>query len=90
MKIYYDAIQNKEVVDVSDNKTIAEINSEFSGNFSDVTKIRADKALADKLKSEEEAVKENLIQAKIRQQAIDALKIEGKLDNDGNINKEVI
>ena len=39
-KIYNDPKQQKEIVDVSGTKTLAEINAEFDGDFVDVTEDR--------------------------------------------------
>jgi hypothetical protein len=48
--------------------------------------IEAERIAAEET-AKEESEKESLIQAKIREQAITALKVEGKLDKDGKIAK---
>lgn len=45
--------------------------------------------IAEQAKLAKEKETEDLIQAKIREQAISALKVEGKLDNDGKLVKAV-
>lgn len=71
--IYFDKIQNKEVVDVSGEKTPEQINEEFTGDFVDITDERNAKIETDKLRVEEEAK----LKVKARQRAIDKLKILG-------------
>lgn len=86
-KIYYDAVKQLEVCDLSGVKSLEQINAEFNGNFVDITKDRINAAIASKAIVEANNEIESLIQSKIREQAISALKVEGKLDVDGKIVK---
>lgn len=53
--IYFDAEKNLEVVDVSGQKTLGQINEEFKGKFADVTDERAKKIEAVELAQKEKA-----------------------------------
>lgn len=86
-KIYFDAVKKLEICDVSGQKALEQINSEFQGAFVDVTAARLAKAEADKIAAQAIAEKEKLISDKMRAQAIGALQAEGKLDLSGNIVK---
>jgi hypothetical protein len=84
-RIYYDNVKNIEVVDVSNAKTLTQINAEFGGNFIDVTMDRAE-ALAAQVASQATAKQtEQLIQNKMRELAISALQSDGSLDSNGVI-----
>ena len=74
-------------MDISGKKTIEEINSEFKGNFVDVTAEKKAKLAQDNIASNAVAEKETLIQDKLEEQAIVDLKSEGKLDESGNVVK---
>ena len=84
-KIYVDVVKNLEVCDLSGAKTLDQINSEFGGNFIDVTAERKLKENQNKEANIKITKKEELIQAKLREQAIAELKKEGKLDANGAI-----
>ena len=85
-KIYYDKEKKLEVQDLSGVKSLVDINFEFNGNFEDITAKREEEA-KNAPKPPEPVVDEAevLIQAKIRELAIEALKVEGKLDELGAI-----
>ena len=84
-KIYFDTKQNKEVVDLSGLKTIEQINREFNGDFVDITQEREDMDAQNVVLQRVDTDKEQLIQAKIRDIAIEALVAEGKLDVNGKV-----
>jgi hypothetical protein len=86
-RIFVDIEKKLEVVDMDGVKTPEQINEEFKGDFKDITTERKAKEEVNKIIVKENAEKEALIQAKIREQAISELKKEGKLDNDGNVVK---
>jgi hypothetical protein len=88
-KVYIDTEKQLEVVDCSGAKTLEQINKEFNGNFTDITAERNTKAKQDNLLVKEKSDKETLISEKQRELAIEALKAEGKLDDKGNMVKEI-
>lgn len=92
-KIYFDVSKNLQVIDMGGKKNISQVNEEFNGNFIDITAQEKVKEEQGKLIEKENAEKENLIQSKIlelqRTEAIIELQKEGKLNNEGNVVKEI-
>lgn len=89
-KIYYDTVKGLEIVDVSGKKDIRQIEKEFNcSNLVDITKESLAKDEENKTIMAEKAKVENLIQEKIRELAISELKKEGKLDDKGDMIKEI-
>ena len=78
-KIYFDKAKNHEVVDFSGKKTLKQINSEFKGNFVDVTKEREAKMIQNEKERKAINERENLIKDKTRELAISELGKEGKI-----------
>lgn len=83
-RIYFDAVKNLEVCDVSGIKDIEQLKKAFNAPaLTDVTTERANKAASDKAAAEAaaaiEAPREKLIQEKIRAMAITELQKEGKI-----------
>ncbi len=52
-KIYFDTNKNMEVCDISGLKTVEQINKEFKGNFTDVTKERTKQLEENKISAKE-------------------------------------
>ncbi len=75
-----------EICDLSGVKNIEQLKRDFNcPDLVDVTAERVAKEEANKLVVKENADKEALIQAEIREQAIATLKAKGNLDVDGKI-----
>jgi hypothetical protein len=72
-KVYYDAGKHYEVIDISGKKSIQEINTEYSGNYSDTTLAREHALELSNQDAEEKAQKEIEIQKVIRQMAIERM-----------------
>ncbi len=68
-KIFFDSNKKLEVCDVSGLKTTEQINKEFNGNFTDITKQRNEKIEANKL-LEKEKSKQKDIEKKQKEDSI--------------------
>ena len=79
-KIYFDAVKNLEICDVSGIKDIERLKKDFNApGLVDVTAEREAKIAAEDAAAKINAPKEKLISDKIRAMAIEALQKEGKL-----------
>ncbi len=68
-KVYYDAVKNHEVIDVSGIKTITQINKEFNGNFTDITADKIAQRETNKL-VENENLKQKEVERQVKEKAI--------------------
>jgi len=88
-KIYFDSVENKEIVDLSGVMDVEEIRKESGlGNLVDITQERLAVKEKNKALAQKESEKEKLIQEEIRETAVKNLKIKGKFDADGNVKKD--
>lgn len=85
-KVYHDPVLNLTVEDASGVKPIEKINTEFKGNFIDITPPPLTPEQEEVIKQEKENKPERLIQREehkiLRGMAIEKLKKEGKLPDD--------
>lgn len=73
-KVYYDTSKNHEIIDISGQKSVVEINNKFGGNYLDITADREQALELSNQDAEKKAKEEMEIQKVIRQMALERIK----------------